>query len=230
MRNYKIDSVAIVSGGIDSVTMLHYMFKELGKNPAVLTFKYNQKHIKEVKFAELHTKLLNCPKHLVIDLSNIALTMASSALIFIGEKNNSIVTKNNDAQPDTYVPNRNMIFLSIAAAFAESNSICEVFYGAQQQDIYEYWDTSLNFLNKMNRVLSINPNKKIKILAPFIDISKAEVLKIGNKLNVDYKNTWTCYSGQEEACGVCLACKERMAAFKQIKSHDPIDYSNNQNR
>ena len=121
-------------------------------------------------------------------------------------------------QPATYVPNRNMILLSLAAAFAEAQGAADVFYGAQAQDEYGYWDCSQDFVNRMNDVLSLNRKGRVKIRAPFASMSKAEVVKIGLELGVDYDHTWTCYRGGDEPCGTCPSCVERNRAFSEAKS------------
>lgn len=161
-----IDSVAIVSGGMDSVTLLHYIVKTLGKNPGVLTFSYGQKHDKEVAFAVHHVEKLGCEKHLVLDLSQITPALSSSALISSDKEIPDIADVKGDPQPITYVPNRNMIFISISAAFAESNSVTDVYYGAQAHDLYGYWDTTPDFLSKINNLLSLNRKSRVEVLAP----------------------------------------------------------------
>jgi len=124
-------------------------------------------------------------------------------------------------QPPTYVPNRNMLFLALAAAFAEARGITDVFYGAQAQDRYGYWDCTPEFLNRMNAVLGLNRRQPIVLHAPFMLMRKSEILKIGLDLGVNYAETWSCYRGQDKACGVCPACVERRAAFNALHVADP---------
>ncbi|MBI2438676.1 MAG: 7-cyano-7-deazaguanine synthase, partial [Lentisphaerae bacterium] len=117
---------------------------------------------------------------------------------------------------------RNMLFLSIAAALAEARGIENVFYGAQTQDRYGYWDCTAEFLERCNAVLALNRRKKVVIQAPFMLLSKREVLKLGLELGVNYAQTWSCYCGEDTACGVCPACVERRGAFDALKTSDPL--------
>jgi len=220
----KIDSLAIVSGGMDSVTLLHYLVKREKKHPAVLSFIYGQKHNKEIAYASYQAKLLNCQQHQIIDLSHLAPAFASSALVSREIAVPDIDTVQGDPQPLTYVPNRNMIFLAIAAAFAETLGVNEVCYGAQAHDLYGYWDTTPQFLEKINALLSLNRKNSININAPLVNLSKSEVLRLGLELEVDYSKTWSCYEGNELACGKCPTCAERLAAFQLVGVKDPIAY------
>lgn len=218
------DCVAIVSGGMDSVTLLHYLVKEDKRNPAVITFKYGQKHDKEVGFAKAQAALLGCKEHIVLDLGPISTVFAGSALIAGGGAIPEVIEVMGDPQPVTYVPNRNMIFLSLAAAFAESQGVSEIFYGAQRHDMYGYWDTTPQFLEQLNNVYRLNRKTPIKILAPFVDNSKMDILQKGMDLEVDYGQTWSCYEGRDEACGHCPTCAERLKAFQDMGITDPLPY------
>ena len=142
------DCVAIVSGGMDSVTMLHYLVKQEALQPAVLSFKYGQKHSKEVEFVEQHIRMLGLTTHEIVDLSNIVSFFNASALISDKIDIPDIQSVLGDPQPATYVPNRNMIFLALGAAYAESIGLNAIYYGAQAHDLYGYWDTTPEFLDK----------------------------------------------------------------------------------
>ncbi|MBU4285586.1 MAG: 7-cyano-7-deazaguanine synthase, partial [Verrucomicrobia bacterium] len=124
-------------------------------------------------------------------------------------------------QPPTYVPNRNMLFLALAAAYAEAKGIANVFYGAQAQDRYGYWDCTPEFLDRMNAVLGLNRRQPIILHAPFMMMHKSEILKIGLDLGVNYAETWSCYCGEDKSCGVCPSCMERRAAFAALHVADP---------
>jgi 7-cyano-7-deazaguanine synthase len=125
-------------------------------------------------------------------------------------------------QPPTYVPNRNMVLLSLAAAYAETVGAETVFYGAQAQDEIGYWDCTLEFVERLNAVLSLNRGRKITVRAPFADMRKSDVLRLGLELGVDYARTWTCYRGAEKACGTCPSCVERSKAFETVGVPDPL--------
>ncbi|MFZ0544384.1 MAG: 7-cyano-7-deazaguanine synthase QueC [Candidatus Promineifilaceae bacterium] len=218
------DSVAIVSGGMDSVTLLHYLVKEEKRSPAVITFSYGQKHDKEIAYARLQAELLGCREHLLLDLSPFKAVFAGSALITGGDPIPDVLDVLGDPQPPTYVPNRNMIFLSLAVAFAESQGVSDIFYGAQRHDIYGYWDTTPQFLEQLNKVYRLNRKTPIQILAPFVNYSKTDILRKGLELEVDYGKTWSCYEGQEAACGHCPTCAERLKAFQDLGLNDPLQY------
>ncbi len=219
-----IDCIAIVSGGMDSVTMLHYLVKQKQKSPAVLTFTYGQKHSKEIDFAKYQVELLTLKQHQIVDLSILSAAFASSSLVSSAVEIPNIDAVKGDPQPSTYVPNRNMIFLAIAAAFAETLSLTDIFYGAQAHDLYGYWDTTPDFLQRINDLLTLNRKTIIRISAPLVHLTKTEVLKLGIELDVDYSKTWSCYEGNELACGKCPTCAERMNAFQQVGRNDPIKY------
>jgi len=220
-----IDCVAIVSGGMDSVTLLHYLVKKEHRHPAVISFMYGQKHSKEIEFAKQNVQLVGCESHLVLDLTLLKSLFATSALVGGDVTIPDIQEVRGDPQPATYVPNRNMIFLGLAAAFAESHGATQVFYGAQQHDMYGYWDTTNEFLEKLNQVYGLNRKNAIHIEAPFVKLSKADILRMGFEMGVDYALTWSCYQGHDLACGRCPTCAERLEAFKQVGVPDPLPYA-----
>jgi len=219
-----VDSVAIVSGGMDSVTLLHYLVKREKRQPAVITFAYGQKHDKEVALAQAQATLLGCEEHLVLDLGLLRPLFAHSALVDKDTAVPDILDVMGDPQPATYVPNRNMIFLALAAAYAETNDVSDIFYGAQRHDIYGYWDTTPQFLASLNEVYSLNRKTPIQIQAPFVQFSKADILRLGLEMDVDYAQTWSCYEGKEAACGRCPTCAERLQAFAEVGVADPLPY------
>ena len=219
-----IDCVAIVSGGMDSVTLLHYLVKQQKRNPAILTFIYGQKHDKEIAYAKMQAEELGCTEHLVLDLSLLQPLFASSALVSSHLSIPNIDSVQGDSQPPTYVPNRNMIFLALAAAYAETNNVSDIFYGAQSQDMYGYWDTTPEFLDSLNQVYQLNRKTPVKIDAPLVNHSKTDILRLGLDLGIDFGETWSCYKGQELACGVCPTCAERLAAYANLNLTDPVPY------
>lgn len=218
------DCVAIVSGGMDSVTLLHYLVKTESKHPVVLSFQYGQKHGRELACAEAQSKLLGCEQR-VFDLTPLGAAFAASALVAADQPIPEVETVLGDPQPPTYVPNRNMIFLALAAAYAESRGVADVYYGAQRHDIYGYFDTTPQFLERLNEVFALNRKTPIQIRAPFVAYSKADLLRVGLSLGVDYGQTWSCYAGQEKACGRCPTCAERLTAFKEVGIPDPLPYA-----
>ncbi len=218
------DSVVIVSGGFDSVTLLHHLVREEKRTPAVISFLYGQKHSREVACARENVALLHLQHHNVLDLTPLQSVFAGSALITESVAIPDVETVMGDPQPPTYVPNRNMIFLALAAAYAESLGVADVFYGAQRHDIYGYWDTTPQFLESLNAVYNLNRKTPIQIRAPFVNHSKTDILRVGLSIGVDYAKTWSCYAGGEKACGRCPTCAERLAAFRTVGIPDPVPY------
>jgi 7-cyano-7-deazaguanine synthase len=218
------DSVVIVSGGMDSVTLLHYLINKLQKQPAVITFLYGQKHAKEVEFAQKNAELLACRDHTIVDLAALQQVFSGSALTSAAVAIPPILEVMGDPQPPTYVPNRNMIFLALAVAYAETLAVDTVYYGAQRHDVYGYWDTTPQFLQQLNQVYALNRKTPVHIAAPFVDFSKAAILRVGLEMGVDYALTWSCYAGGAAACGICPTCAERLKAFEEVGSADPLPY------
>jgi 7-cyano-7-deazaguanine synthase len=190
----------------------------------VISFVYGQKHVREVALARENALLLGLAEPLVCDLTTMRDLFRTSALVAADLRVPTMEAVRGDSQPITYVPNRNMIFLALAAAYAESHGASEVFYGAQAHDLYGYWDTTPDFLDRLNAVYALNRKTPVRIEAPFARFSKADVLRQGLKVGVDYAKTWSCYEGGDLACGVCPTCAERLAAFAEVRMTDPVPY------
>lgn len=223
----KQPAVVLLSGGVDSTVLLHYVVRGL-KSPSVhaLSFNYGQRHSRELVCASAQARLV-VAEYRIIDLSFMgALIQEGSALIEGGAPVPDLdsLTVEELQQPPTYVPNRNMMLLSMAAAYAEAHGIADVYYGAQAQDEYGYWDCTRDFLKRMNEVLGLNRKLPVTIHAPFVSKSKAETVALGLDLGVDFTQTWSCYRGGESACGTCPTCVERLNAFKANGIADPIPY------
>lgn len=224
--------VIILSGGIDSTTLLYNIIRQhpytqhpntKAKDVYALTFDYGQKHKKEIECAKWHCKNLHV-NHKIINLDFLQGSALTDKNIKIPELK-TLNTKERQ-QPPTYVPNRNMVMLSIAASYAESINASGIFYGAQAQDEYGYWDCTFKFLNHINELLSLNRKNKIKIFAPFMLYSKDLIVKLGIYHGINYSKTWSCYNGKKKACSTCPTCVERLNAFKLNNSIDPLEYVN----
>jgi len=132
-----------------------------------------------------------------------------------------------DAQPVSYVPFRNQLFLTIAAAYAESHDIQTIWYGAAQADsLAGYFDGSQEWLDSINAAISFNRKAKIKVEAPLINMSKADIIKEGVRLKVNFADTWTCYSNREDglADAETPSSSLRLKGFIEAKYKDPIKY------
>jgi 7-cyano-7-deazaguanine synthase len=122
------------------------------------------------------------------------------------------------------VPFRNAIFLSVAVAYAVSIGAAEVFYGAQGSDETFYPDCRKEFYESFENAARLGTGAEIRIEAPFNDLQKSEVIKVGMQLGVPFELTWSCYRGKEKHCGTCESCVNRKNAFKQAKIRDPTEY------
>lgn len=225
-----MQAVVLISGGMDSATLLHYVVHTLGYDEVYgLSYAYGQKHDREVEMAQWQCEQLSAVRDFkLVDVSVLGdLTVGASALTdaAIDVPELASLTADELTQPPTYVPNRNMILLSLAAAYSESRGCESVFYGAQAQDEYGYWDCTLDFLERMNHVLALNRRDAVQIKAPFMTMRKVDELRIGLALGVDYAHTWSCYRGGAKACGTCPACVERLKAFAELGQPDPVEYA-----
>lgn len=228
MGNDGQGAVVLVSGGMDSAVLLHYVAAKLGRRPLhALSFNYSQRHYRELECAAWQAEAAGVAEHRVVDLSFFGdLLRDGSALIAGGDAVPDLkdLGKAELGQPPTYVPNRNMTLLSVAAAYGEARKICEIFYGAQALDEYGYWDCTTAFLERINLVLALNRKEPVRIHAPFITKKKVEIVRLGMDLGVDFAHTWSCYRGGEKACGTCPTCVERLNAFREVGEADPLPY------
>lgn len=215
------ECVLILSGGLDSTTLLH-LLKDEGYKVHVLSFSYGQRHSKELSFAKSWADKMGESWQL-IDLSFMKHIASNSALtsnaIALPEEHYS-----HENQKITVVPNRNMVMLSIAVAHAENLGIKEVFYGAQAGDDAHYPDCRMSFVEAVSEASKLGTYSEVQIKAPFAKKSKSEVVELGINLKVDFKQTWSCYAGTHKPCGKCSTCQARLEAFNQAGMIDPVEY------
>ncbi len=215
-------AIVLFSGGLDSTTLLYYA-KNKGFDVECLIFNYGQRHNKEIKNAiEIATRL-----KLKYHLIKFALPWKGSSLI---EKSVDIpVHQLIDSKniPSTYVPARNIIFLSFAASFAEAIGANAIFIGVNAIDYSGYPDCRPVFVDAFQEVLKQGlkagvEGKPIKIHAPLIKKTKAQIIKLGLKLKVPYHLTWSCYQGGKKPCGKCDSCALREEGFISAGQRDPL--------
>ncbi len=224
-------ALVLFSGGLDSTTCLALAVDKYGReNVIALSVSYGQKHIKEIEAADKIANYYGVEK-LSLDLSkmfewsNCSLLQGSNEEI--PHEDYAKQLKNTNGTPvSTYVPFRNGLFLSSGAAVAISKGCGEIYYGAHSDDAAgnAYPDCSEAFNNAMNSAIYIGSGNSVKVVAPFIGKTKAEVVKEGLRLKVPYELTWSCYEGKEKPCGVCGTCRDRIKAFKLNGIEDPIEY------
>jgi 7-cyano-7-deazaguanine synthase len=189
-----------------------------------LSFDYGQRHAIELRCAAWQAGAAGA-KHTIIPMGFLgALLAPGSTLLAAGAPVPDMAELDEEQlrQPPTYVPHRNLMLLSIASAFAEANGMQDVYYGAQAQDEYGYWDCTTGFLEGLNAVLALNHAKAVRIHAPFVANDKAANIRIGHELRIDFARTWTCYRGGEHPCATCPSCVERANAFAKAGLVDPL--------
>jgi len=223
MSKQKKKAVVLLSGGLDSATTL-YIAKARGFEPYGLIFDYGQKHVKEIVQAKKIAKFARCSFEVV----RILFPWKGSALL---DKKTKIPKKRSFKKmkteiPSTYVPSRNIIFLSFAASFAESIGAFAIFIGANAIDYSGYPDCRPDFIENFQKALDKGTKtgvnkKKIKIYAPLISKTKAQIIKTGLRLKVPYHLTWSCYQGGRMPCGACDSCLLRQQGFDASQHKDP---------
>ena len=213
-------AVLILSGGLDSTTLL-YDLQDQNYEVHAITFDYNQKHSNEIACAKKICKKLKVP-HKIVDLS-ILNDLAPSCLT----RDQWDVPEGNyaeDSMKQTVVPNRNMVFLSLAASYAIGIGANHLFYAAHSGDHTIYPDCRPAFVSAMGTAFHLCDWNDVVLQVPYLYWSKGDIVKRGLSLNVDYFMTWTCYKGGKISCGKCGSCDERLAAFKEAGAADPIKY------
>ena len=215
------DSIIVLSGGMDSVTLLHD-FKD--RIALAVTFDYGSNHnAREIECARRQCALLGV-EHLVIPLA------------FMGRYFESSLLSGADAIPEghyadenmksTVVPFRNGVMLSVACGLAESRGLKHVFIANHGGDHAIYPDCRRGFVDAMSMAMQQGTYEGVDIIAPYTDIPKADIARRGAAAGVDYSLTYSCYKGRELHCGVCGTCRERREAFTLAGLADPTEYEN----
>lgn len=222
-------ALVLFSGGLDSSTCLALAVKKYGaENVVALSISYGQKHNKEIQAAERIVKHYGVAWK-TLDLAPI---FADSDCSLLTQSDKDIPKESyaeqlaeTDGKPvSTYVPFRNGLFLASAASIALSNDCGVIYYGAHSDDAAgnAYPDCSSKFTNAMNEAIFTGSGEQLRIEAPFVELNKADVVRIGTELNVPYELTWSCYEGGDKPCGVCGTCRDRIAAFEANGLTDPL--------
>lgn len=222
--------VVILSGGLDSSIATRLAVEKYGKeNVTAISFNYGQRQQRELTCAQSVCAKLQID-HKLIDLALLGkIARGFSANVDRDLEMPTIRDVLGDPRPKTYVPNRNMIMLAIAASLAEVKGVDTLVCGLQVHDEYSYHDTTQAFVDKMNATLAENRIIKIKIIAPFVTLSKEEELRLLIELDGDVSfavHTFTCYDPDtfSVSCGKCPSCSERIMNFAKVGVEDPIWY------
>lgn len=204
------DSLIVLSGGLDSTTML-YEYRD--RIALALSCHYGSNHNdKELEFAKLHCERLEIP-HMVIRLPFIKQFFKSSLLE--GAEAIPEGNYNDDNMKSTVVPFRNGIMLSIAAGIAENNKLQYVMLANHAGDHFIYPDCRPEFVEAMNDAISAGTMNGVQLLTPYTHLTKTEIVRHGMQLGINYEETWSCYKGGETPCGVCGTCREREEALQE---------------
>ena len=218
-ETHQRDAAIIVSGGMDSITML-YEYRE--RIALGISFDYGSNHnSRELPLARLHCQRLNIP-HITIPLHFMPQYFRSSLL----EGSDAIPEGHYDAEnmASTVVPFRNGIMLSVACGIAESNGLHHVMIANHGGDHTIYPDCRPHFIDTMSQAMSAGTDTHVTILAPYTDITKADIAMKGKHLGIDYSETWSCYKGGTHHCGRCATCIERREALQAAGVVDPTVY------
>ena len=213
------DSLIIVSGGMDSITLLNEYKDEIA---LAVTFDYGSNHAKkEIPFAQLHCERLGI-EHIIIPLDFMHQYFKSSLL----EGAEAIPEGHYAAEnmKSTVVPFRNGIMLSIACGLAESRGLKNVMIANHAGDHAIYPDCRATFIDAMSEAMAYGTYENIKIIAPYTGITKTDIARHGKEIGLNYADTWSCYKGGEKHCGKCGTCVERKEALRDAGIDDPTEY------
>ncbi len=226
----KLRAVVLLSGGLDSATAAA-IAKDKGFELYALSFSYGQRHAKELEAARKVGEALGVKDHITVDFDlrkwgGSALT-ADIDVPLDGDLQSEI--RNPKSQiPVTYVPARNTIFLSFALGYAEVVGADTIVIGVNQLDYSGYPDCREDYLQAFERMANlatkaaVEDGRRVRIYAPLVHLTKAEIIKRGTELGVDYALTWSCYQGLDAPCGRCDSCILRAEGFRQAGLEDPL--------
>ena len=215
----KKDTVIILSGGMDSVTLLYDQQERIA---LAVSFYYGSKHNdREIPFARLHCERIGIP-HIVIPLDFMTKYFKSSLLEGGEEIPEGHYADEN--MKSTVVPFRNGIMLSIAVGIAESNDLRFVMMANHAGDHTIYPDCTPQFVDAFNEAARAGTFVKVGLLSPFTNWTKADIARRGKELGINYAETWSCYKGEEKHCGKCGTCVERREALSEAGIEDPTEY------
>lgn len=213
------DGLIILSGGMDSVTLLYEYQDSLA---LAVSFDYGSKHnARELPYARLHCERLGI-EHLTIPLSFIGQYFRSALLEGGGAIPKGSYDEENMAA--TVVPFRNGIMLSIAAGLAESRGLTKVYLANHFGDHAIYPDCRASFIRPMHEAILQGTSNAVEVTAPYTDISKGDIARHGKLLGINYAETWSCYEGGDLQCGSCATCIERREAMQEAGIEDPTHY------
>lgn len=216
-------AVVLLSGGMDSTTCMSVAHKE-GYDIYPISFDYSQRHKKELECAKKIAEFYNVKQHKIIKLDNVGGSALTDFSIDVPDYKGNL-----REIPVTYVPARNILFLSYAVGYAEVIGAKTIFIGVSAVDYSGYPDCRPEFIEAFQRTIDVGTKagvegNSIKIATPLINLSKAETVKLAIENGAPLHLTTTCYKGGEKACGICDSCRLRIKGFKEAGIKDPIEY------
>lgn len=210
----------ILSGGVDSTTLLYDLYRK-GYDVHAISFDYGQRHIKELDMAQRTCEKVGV-EHTIVDLTSLSDILSNNALTGNIEVPEGHYEDEN--MKLTVVPNRNMIMLSVAIGYTINIGANNLYYGAHAGDHAIYPDCRPEFVQAIQNAAEVCHYDPVYVHAPYLYIPKSEIVAQGLDFGVDYSLTWTCYAGEEKACGKCGSCVERLEAFEINGVKDPLKY------
>lgn len=214
-------TVVIYSGGLDSTTLLYHL-RKAGHELAALAVNYGQRHGRELTRAESICGQINV-RLTTLDLAGLTSVFGHNSL-----SDTNLAVPEGSYEPDsmkqTTVPNRNMILLSIATGWAIANDFQTVAFGAHSGEYTPYPDCRPEFAEAMDQATQLCDWQPVRILAPFVNWTKSDIVRRGAELDVPFSETWSCYVGGSTHCGRCGTCLDRRQAFEQAGVADPTTY------
>ncbi len=222
------EAIVLLSGGLDSSTVLA-LAKERGFDVVALTFDYGQKHKRELNSSRKMARRFKAKEHIIVPLNLGELLRSSLTRESMSIPENRTEEEISSGVPSTYVPSRNIIFLSIAASIAESRGAEAVFIATNSVDFSGYPDCTAEFMSAFQRTLDVGTKagregRGIRIEAPILTKSKGDIVREAIRLKVPMEDTWSCYKGGVKACGKCDSCLLRRRGFSEAGIRDPLEY------
>ncbi|HIS87881.1 TPA: 7-cyano-7-deazaguanine synthase QueC [Candidatus Avigastranaerophilus faecigallinarum] len=220
-------AIVLLSGGLDSVVSLA-VIKDKCSEIMGITFNYGQKsYLAEKKAAELISKYYKI-EHKVIDLDWLSIISTSSlttkdTIPYISKDNLDNISVAQNTAKSVWVPNRNGLFVNIAACFAEAYNFDTIIIGANKEEGATFKDNTIEFINAINTSLENSTNSKIELVAPLINMTKEEIVNIAIQKNVPLELIHSCYISEEKHCGFCESCQRLKRALELNKRTDIIE-------
>ncbi|MFJ1749958.1 7-cyano-7-deazaguanine synthase QueC [Streptomyces sp. NPDC088116] len=224
-------AIVLLSGGLDSTTVLA-IAKDQGYTPYALSFRYGQRHSVELEAAKRVVEAQGAARHVIADIDLRVFGGSALTSDIDVPKHDSLDDTEEGGVPITYVPARNTIFLSFALAYAETVNASDIFTGVTAVDYSGYPDCRPEYIEAYAKMANLATRagvegmQKLKIHSPLMEMSKADIVREGLRLGVDYSITSSCYDPDEQgrACGHCETCLLRLKGFAEAGSTDPVQY------